>query len=149
MKGSGMKAQHGHRWTNEELKTLMRLWDEGVEIEEIAKGIGVSRYAVSKLVLQLRRNGIPLKRRVRGHRAERANQLWTQAEVEFLIRRRSEKATAEQIGTEMNRSFTAVQSMIARLRRESINVQMLGAGVRKLWNPEILRAQFAETETIQ
>jgi biotin operon repressor len=146
----GMKAQHGHRWTDEEIKTLMKQWDEGVELDDICESMGHTRFAISKMVVRLRTNGVPMKRRTRGHRANRSNQLWTQSEVEYLIRRRKDKATAETIAAEMGRTVLAVNGMIGQLRRNSVNVEMLGMGVRRLWNADILRAQYDSTsETVQ
>ena len=137
-----MKARNGHRWTQAELVELMRLWDAEAELDEIATAFGVTRFAVGKMVGRLRANGIPLKLRTRGHRAGRRNQSWTQAEVEYLVRRRKDRATAEQIAVELDRTFPGVQGMIAALRREEVPVQMLGSGVRRLWNADILRAQY-------
>ena len=71
------------------------MWLAGKELDDIAAEFGSTRYAINKLAGRLRRDGVPLPRRNAGHRAGRRNKLWTQSEVEFLIRRRNERASAE------------------------------------------------------
>lgn len=129
-----------HRWTDSEMKELMGMWLGGKELDEICSHFDTTSYAINKIIGRMRKEGIPLPRRIKGHRAGRRNQLWTQSEVEYLIRRRKEKATAEDIALELDRSFLAVQGMIQRLRKEEVKVERLGQGSRKLWNPEMLRA---------
>jgi biotin operon repressor len=135
--------QHGHRWTEEELRRLISMWLEGSEHEEIQKEFNCSRAAITKIVLRLRRDGVPLPRKIAGHKAGRANKPWTQSEVEFLVRRRNESISAEQIAVELDRSFFAVQGMIGTLRKHGVRVRMLGSGVRKLWNAESLKGAIA------
>lgn len=136
------KTEHykGHRWSTDETKTLMQMWAEESSVDAIAKAIGTSHAAVMKMVTKLRANGIPLARRTKGHVAGRRNALWTQSEVEYVVRRRHESATAEQIAMELGRSFYAVQAMILKLRQEGADVKMLGNGVRRLWDINALRA---------
>ena len=135
-----MKRQnHGHRWTDPELKSLMASWSEGYEVDLIAENLNVTRAAVLKMVLKLRANGIPLARRTKGHFAGRRNKPWTQEEVEYLVRRRDQQATTEAIAVELQRSWAAVQAMVMKLRQEGVQVKMLGCGVRRLWSPEKLR----------
>lgn len=130
----------GHRWTTEELKTLMALWAEKQDIKSIAEALNVTTASVLKMVVKLRKNGVPLERRKRGHVAGRSNKLWTQGEVEYLIRRRSELATCDSIATELGRTWSAVNAMIGELRKQQVPVAMLGHGVRRLWNAEELKA---------
>lgn len=151
-----MKAVHGHRWTQEELARLMRMWDEDKPLVEIAAELKVTAFAVNKIVLRLRKEGVPLRRRTNGHKYGRSNKLWSQAEIEYLFRRRKEKATAEEIGHELGRSVYAVNAMITKLRQEQVNVPMLGQGVRRLWSAELLIGKFgmdalteSESELIQ
>jgi biotin operon repressor len=138
-----LAARNDRRWTDAELKKLIGLWLGGVELDAIAQEFGSTRYAVNKVVGRLRRDGVPLPRRNAGHRAGRRNALWTQAEVEYLFRRRNEKATAEQIAEELDRSFLAVQGMIQKLRQDGVSVRMLGQGTRRLWDADALRAAIA------
>ena len=130
----------GHRWTDEELKVLMRMWADDSSMDEMESALGTTRSALLKMVQKLRTNGIPLKRRIKGHVAGRTNNLWTQGEVEYVVRRRQERATADQIGRELGRTPNAVSSMIAKLRSEDVPVAMLGCGVRRLWDADSLRA---------
>lgn len=143
-----MKAVNGHRWTNEELKKLMAMWHDSASLDDMSIILGVTRFAISKKVTQLRREGIPLLRRTKGHQAGRRNKPWTQSEVEYLIRRRNEQATAEQIASEIDRSFLGVQAMIQTLRKAEIPVRMLGCGVRRLWSIETLKGQIAGNNLI-
>lgn len=129
-----------HRWTDDESKRLIGLWLDGAELDRIAESFGTTRYAINKHVQRLRNEGIPLPRRNNGHKAGRRNKLWTQSEVEFLIRRRNENATAEQIAIELDRSFLAVQGMIQKLRKEEVEVKRLGQGSRRLWDAGKLKA---------
>ena len=138
-----MQPRNDRRWTEAEMRKFIGLWIDGKNIDDIATVFGSSRYAVNKLAGRMRRDGIPLPRRNAGHRAGRRNKLWTQSEVEFLIRRRNEQATAEQISLELDRSFLAVQGMIQKLRIEGVDVRVLGRGKRRLWDAETLRGAIA------
>jgi biotin operon repressor len=151
--GDTVKRQsHGHRWTDEELKSLMASWAEGWDVAIIADNLNVTRAAVLKMVVRLRSNGIPLAKRQAGHVAGRRNQPWTQEEVEYLVRRREQLATTEQIAIDLQRSWSSVQLMIGKLRKEGVPVKMLGCGVRRLWDPAKLmqsvagRGLISETE---
>lgn len=139
-----MKRQdHGHRWTDAKLRKLIGLWMSGVDTKEVAAALGTTAHAVNKLVTRLRSEGIPLPRKTAGHKAGRSNAPWTQEEVEYLVRRRNDRVTAEQIGLELGRSWLAVQGMIALLRKEGVAVPMLGNGVRRKWNPDSLKMAIA------
>ena len=135
--------QHGHRWTEQELRTIISMWLNDVEFDEITARVNCSRAALQKVVQRLRKEGVPLPRRKNGHRAERVNKPWTQEEVEYLVRRRNENVSAEQIASELDRSFLGVQGMIQTLRKEGVSVKMLGNGVRRLWNVESLKMACA------
>lgn len=133
----------GHRWTQEQIIAVMGMWqDAGLSPAEIADKVKSTPFAISKLVVRLRKQGIPLQRRRRGLVAGRTNQLWTQAEVEYLIRRRRERATMDEIASELGRTPHAVQAMIQTLRREDVPVPMYGMGVRRLWDANNLRVVF-------
>jgi transposase len=133
----------GHRWTEQETMELVAMWANGDAVEAIAARFNVTARGINTHITRLRANGIPIPRRAAGHQAGRSNQPWTQEEVEFLIRRRTERATAEQIANELNRSFLGVQGMIQRLRKESVDLPMYGMGVRRLWDPQKLRDAIA------
>ena len=136
----------GHRWTNDELKKLMQLWAEGESVVYIADELNSSKYAIQKMVVKLRKEGIPLERRRRGHVAGRSNTLWTQAEAEYLVRRRYEKATIEEIASELGRSWSAVSGMTQNLRKEGVSVPMYGHGVRRLWNSDLIKKLAIEKD---
>lgn len=143
---------YGHRWTQAQVKRLMEMWGHRASVETIAAKLDVTKNAVAKMVVRLRKEGVPLERRTRGHVAGRRNKPWTHAEVEYLIRRRAEKATCEEIGLELGRTVSAAAGMVQKLRGESVPVAMLGCGVRRLWDPEALKAMTAardDTEIIQ
>jgi biotin operon repressor len=129
----------GHRWTDDELKNLMQMWANEIPLKEIATNLHSTTHAVLKQVQRMRENGIPLKRRTNGNKDENTNRLWTQGEMEYLLRRREEKASNEQISIELNRTWQAVQAMILKLRKENVDVKMRGQGVRRLWDVESLR----------
>jgi biotin operon repressor len=139
------KYYKGHRWTNEELKKLMKMWADGESVYDISDQLNCGKNAIQKMVVRLRKEGIPLERRRRGHVVGRSNKLWTQAEVEYLLRRRYEKATVEEIGMDLGRTWNAVNAMIQKLRSEDVSVPMMGQGVRRLWNPNTLK-KFAVIE---
>ena len=133
----------GHRWTNEEIVSLMASWSKGVSPQDIAKRLRVTPYAVAKMVVRLRLNGIPLERRRKGHVLGRYNTPWTQADVEYLLSRRKQRATMDEIATDLGRTHNAIQGMIQRLQQEGVSVPMYGMGVRRLWDPNTLRAILA------
>lgn len=134
----------GHRWTQEELVGLMAMWAEAKAPQEIADRLGVSAFAVAKMVVRLRKNGIPLERRRRGHPAGRANKPWTHAELEYLIRRRRERATLDEIALDLGRTHSAVHAMLSKMRADHVPVPMYGSGVRRLYDTNALRATFLE-----
>ena len=139
------KTNHykGHRWTNEELLLLMKLWDGDESLKSIAEKLDSSEYAIAKQVVRMRQQGIKIRKRKSGNKAGRHAQKWTQGEVEYLVRRREEKATNDEISSELGRSWNAIQAMIYKLRHEEkINIPMRGHGVSRLWNAEELRAMY-------
>lgn len=130
----------GHKWTNDELKKLMKLWADDIPLDTIASELNSTSKAILKQIQRMRTNGIPLKRRTNGHQDGVRSTLWTQGEIEYLLRRRNEKATSEEIGSEIGRTPNAVDGMIQKLRKENVPIAMKGNGVRKLWNAEHLKA---------
>jgi biotin operon repressor len=134
------KARNGHRWTTEEMKAFATLWTDGEPLVEIAKVFGVTERAINHLVVRLRKSGIPLPYRKQGHKPDRYNKLWSHAEVEYVIRRRNDGATAEQIAAETGRTFYGVQGIIQSMRTKGVAVPMLGQGTRRLWDAEALKA---------
>jgi hypothetical protein len=129
-----MKGQHGRRWTTEQLMRLTAMWLRGDDVAAIAAEFGTTTFAINKTIGLMRADGIPMPRRKQGHVAGRKNKPWTQSEVEYVVRRRAEHATAEQIATELDRSFYGVQGLICKLRQENVPVPMLGNGKRRLWD---------------
>ncbi len=141
------KHHHGHRWTDEELKELIRLWDNDVSPDQIANQLGSTVYAIDTMVVRLRQNGIPLKRKKGGHAyGQRAGKPWTQGEIEYLVRRRNERATGEEIARELGRTHSAIEGMVQALRRANVPIAMKGNGVRRLWDPDRLRATLVITK---
>lgn len=134
----GNKYRYGHRWTNEELKSLLRMWNEGRDVDEIALTLGVTRFSVLKMSQRLRKEGIPMPRRTGGHKAGRSNMLWTQSEIDYLVKRRKDGATSETIAAEIDRTCNSVQMMILNLKKEGVNITSLGRGSRRLWSTEAL-----------
>lgn len=130
----------GHRWTESEIKTLMKVWSEGELLDCIASDLKVSRVAVLKQIQRLRANGIPLTRRKNGHALGAKNRAWTQGEIEYLLRRRNEKATSEEIAIELDRAPNAIDAMIQKLRKEGVSIAMRGQGVKRLYDVEKLKA---------
>lgn len=132
------KHRNGRRWTTEELKKLMQLWEEGASLDSVATALGATTHAVLKLVQRMRADGIPLARRTRGHKHGRSNKPWTQEEIEYLFRRRLTGATNEEIAVDLGRSWSAVQNMVGLLRKQGAPVAMKGNGVRRLWSVDAL-----------
>lgn len=143
------KHNYGHRWTNQQIKQLMQSWENGDSLANISESLQLTQNSISKMVVRLRQQGIPLKRRARGHVAGRSNTLWSQSEIEYLIRRRNDKATTEQIGIELGRTFNAVNAMVHKLRHEQVPIAMMGSGCRKLWDSNLLKAIFGNAENIE
>lgn len=138
----------GHKWTNDELKTIMSMWAENASLLDIANAVKSTTVSVLKQVQRMRQNGIPLNKRRVGHQKGVKYGAWTQGEVEYLLRRRNEKSTSEEIGAQLNRSSNAVDAMIQKLRKEGVDIAMRGNGVRRLWSAESLKA-VALTEALQ
>lgn len=136
-------AKHGHRWTEAEMRELIGMWLAEKPLGEIAAHFGVRPRAITKLAGRVRQQGIPLPKRSAGNFAGRHNKPWTQEEVEYLVRRRNERANAQQIADELDRTHNSVSAMIYKLRQEGVNVRLIGHGTRRLWNAERLRAAMA------
>lgn len=134
--------QTGHRWTDGELREFMTMWANNCSLEEMSLRFTMTKRAVCKQVTRLRAAGVPLAYRKNGHVAGRTNKPWTQSEVEYVIRRRKELASCEVIADELQRTYNAVNAMIQTLRKESVDVPMRGSGARRLWCPEILKANM-------
>lgn len=137
------KTEHykGHRWTNDEMKTLIELWNNPeVPVKDIATKLNVTHYAILHHVGRMRKHGIRLLKRRAGNFAGRHNKSWTQGEIEYLVRRRNEKATNEDIANELGRTWNAVQVMIGKLRSEDLKIAMRGHGVRRLYDVEALKS---------
>ena len=139
----GNSTGHAHRWTEAELKTLIAMWVSDDDIEVIAKHFNVTRHAINAQVWRMRSEGVPIPRRRAGTQAGRSHTPWTQEEVEFLVRRRRDGATAEQIGVELGRTFSAVQAMTQTLRKSGVQIRMFGSGKRRLWSPQSLQVAMA------
>jgi hypothetical protein len=136
-----MLGKNGHRWTNEEIADLMRAWARGDESAAIAARFEITQRGLHKMITRLRAAGVPLLPRKAGHRAGQHNRPWRQADVEYVIRRRREHATAEQIASELDRTYSGVNGLIQRARNgEGVPVPMLGSGKRRLWDPTLLMA---------
>jgi biotin operon repressor len=131
---------NGHRWTNAEIKTLMAMWSNDASLKKIAAKIGVSTTAIGKMVVRLRGEGIPLKKRTRGHIAGRTNNPWSQSQIDYLISRRANRATVEEIAMETGRTVIAINAMIQTLRREGVEVPRFGSGCHRKWNPSVAMA---------
>lgn len=136
-------AKHGHKWTETEMRELIGMWLSDVPTAEIASRFGVKTRSIQRLAGRIRAQGIPLPRRNPGNSASRFNKPWTQEEVEYVVRRRNERANAQQIADELDRTHNAVSAMIYKLRQEGVNVRLIGHGTRRLWNAEALRAAIA------
>jgi transposase len=139
----------GHRWTEEEMRTLIGKWLAGESIADIAQHFNTSVSAISKMTVRIRREGVPLPRRLQGHKPGRHNAPWTQEEVEFLVRRRNEGITAEVIGTELKRSMYSINGMMQVLRKEGVTVPMLGQGMRRLWSAEKLKISVVGRDVVE
>lgn len=138
-----MKKQKYHKWTVAQLQQLIGDWCAGMSLDAMCEKYGATRFAITKQVLRMRKDGVAIPRRTPGHVPEQCNKLWSQGEVEYLIRRRNDRATAEQIASELGRTFLGVQAMIRKLRDEGVPVQMLGNGVRRQWDAEQLKGAVA------
>lgn len=142
---------NGHRWSNEEIKKLMLLWNQDESLIEISKELAMTQHAVAKMVTRLRSEGIPLKRRIRGMKAGSSTKPWTQSEIEYLSRRRMQGMPSEQIANEMGRTYCAINAMIQKLRSEQVSLPIFGNGTRRAWDSSLLKAalvsEFAEQTT--
>jgi biotin operon repressor len=140
------KNNHGHRWSNDEIRTLMRMWAEDKSLNEISEELKVTKTAAQRMIVRLRSEGIPLKRRTRGNFAGRRNSPWSQSQIEYLLRRRKERATIEEIANELERSVMSINSMIQTLRKEGVAVPNFGSGCRRKWNPVVAMASMQESD---
>lgn len=132
--------RNGRRYTTDELRKLMAMWEANASPEEIGEALGTTWKAILCQVGRMRRDGIPLTRRRKGHRAGRFNKPWTQEEIEYVFRRRLTGDTAETIAADLDRTYSGVAGIITKLRREGAPIAMRGNGVRRLWSVEALKA---------
>lgn len=139
----GNSTGHAHRWTDTELKVLIAMWTSDKPIDEIASHFGVTRHAINAQVWRMRAQGVPIPRRTAGTKLGRAYANWTQEEIEFLVRRRRDGATAEQIGVELARSFCAIQAMVQTIRKQGVDIPMFGSGKKRLWSAANLQVAIS------
>lgn len=138
-----MKKPKHHRWTVPQLQQLICDWCAGMNLDAMCEKYGATRFAINKQILRMRQEGVSIPRRNAGHLPEQRDKPWTQSEIEYLVRRRNDRITAEQIGIELGRTFLGIQNMIRVLRKEGVPIQMLGNGTRKQWCAERLKAACA------
>lgn len=131
--------RNGRRYTTDELRMLMKMWEDGSEVGEIATALQTTIKGVLKMTTRLRHDGVPLSRRNKGTKEGRSGRLWTQEEVEYLFRRRLAGDTAEAIARDLDRTYSGVTGMINNLRKAGAPIAMLGQGVKRLWSPEALK----------
>ena len=135
------KHRMGHRWTtgrDSHSDAPMEAEDQP-DVAIIAAELGSTEAACYKMVVRLRREGIPLRRQRRGHVPGRTNKLWTQEEIEYLFRGRLAGRHVEEIAHDLGRTVGACQSMIQTLRKAGVPVAMMGQGVRRLWDANELK----------
>ena len=135
-----MKFNYGNRWTMDKLTDLMRMWDSGKELDTIASELNSTPNAIRKVIQRLRKNGVPLIRRTKGRVSGRSSKYWSQGEVEYLVRRRKENATNEEISVELGRSECAIAGMVSNLRINDVPIPLKGYGMRRLYNTDSLKA---------
>lgn len=120
------------------------MWLRDLPLRDICVHFGIQATGVNKLVLRLRKNGIPLPLRKRGHKPDRYNKPWTQEEVETVVRMRNERRSTADIAAALDRSFFGIQALIFKLRNEEdVPVVSLGTGRRRLWDAQRLRDAVA------
>ena len=134
-----IKERHGHRWTTKELQKLIGMWLREMEVKDICKHFQIAPTGLNKLIQRLRKNGVPLPLRKKGHKPDRYNKPWTQEEVETVVRMRNAGSSTSDIADALERSFYGAQGMILRLKNEDIPIKSFGSGMRKLWDPQRLR----------
>jgi biotin operon repressor len=139
-----MNRTNGNRWTTKKLQEFIGMWLRDISFDKISEHFGISQSGINKLSQRLRREGVPLPLRRRGHKAARRDRLWTQEEVETLVRMRNNKASTQEIANELHRTFYGVQAMILNLRnREHLGIKKLGNGRARLWDADRLRMAIA------
>lgn len=136
------------RWTTQEMMSFVADWNLGTDIGEMAQKYDVSPTTIRKRVLRLRQDGVPLPHRRAGHIAGRYNDPWTQADVEYVVRRRKEGISNAAIAVELGRTFCAVQGIVSQLRKEGV-VEKLGSGRKRLWNFDAIKAAAVMDNLIQ
>lgn len=133
-----MKHKHGHKWTDNEIEQLLDLWISDKTKEEIANEMNTTIAALNCFTKRLRKQGVPFPRRKAGHKRGISNRYWTQEDVDYLMRRRMQGISHEQIAKELDKTFLSVQSMTHKIRREGINFALrFASGQKKLWNPKL------------
>lgn len=139
-----MAHGHNHRWTNEEMKKLVKMWQEDKTLDEISVALGSTKRSLAAMVVRLRSGGIPLKKRQRGHKFGKTNTSWSQADVEYLVKRREAGGTVEEIAVELERSFYGVQALVLKLKQEGVALKKFGSGKSRLWDSTLIRAQLGQ-----
>lgn len=132
----------GHRWTNAQVAKLIKLWNDGVPIPDIAKKLDSSPCAIGTMVRRLRHYGIEMEKRTRGHRKGDLNSRWTQKDIDWLLKRRQEGATINQMAEELGRTVHSVAGMTLKLRKMGAPVGQHNSGITKLWSVEAIKAKL-------
>jgi transposase len=134
----------GRRWTTDELQKIIGMWLDDKDIAEIAAAFGLTTSGINHLVQRLRRNGIALPLRKRGHKAGRRDKSWTQEEIETLARMIGAGASTQEIANELHRTYYGANAMIQKLRNEEgVALPHRSHGRTRLWDAERLQAAIA------
>ena len=98
-------------WKEEEVETLIRMYNEGKPFLEIAEATGHGENSISHKLKTLREEG-----RIFGNRNGSAG--WTQEQDETMIRMREQGATYEEIGMAVGKSQAATWARYKKIMEE-------------------------------
>lgn len=107
----GYQGTGREEWTEEQVETLIRLYNEGVSYLEITEAVKHGENSVGSKLLRLRKEGRLGEKRTSGD-------AWNEQDLETLVRMRSEGATFEQIAQAVERSPMGTWSRYQKLKRE-------------------------------
>lgn len=136
-----------HKWTSDELRRLMEMWEAGSPTARIAAALRVTRIAVKSAVANLRKQGVTLTHRGPGGRLGATARRWTREEITHLMRRRAEWASAATIGSELDRTPNAIRVQSAYLRGRGVPVPLANTREMAQKKASDLRALWRKVET--
>lgn len=108
------------RWTEEESQTIVRLYEDGYTVDEIARKVRRTENAIKARIWYLRQNGEKIRE---VGRPARQRHKWTAEEDQIIMDMCRDGYRWAQMGEAIQRSACSVKGRVEALRKEGVQVE--------------------------